>query len=54
MTGETNNINEAERPIYTDEQLSASVDLVLKGMDVNFDGFITFTEYLENNEKVEY
>uniref|UniRef100_A0A336M979 CSON012817 protein n=1 Tax=Culicoides sonorensis TaxID=179676 RepID=A0A336M979_CULSO len=49
--GESNNIDESKRPVYTDEQLSASVDLVLKGMDTNFDGYISYKEYVDNADK---
>ncbi|XP_063707010.1 general transcriptional corepressor trfA isoform X3 [Culicoides brevitarsis] len=51
---EANNVADDSRPVYTDEQLSNSVDLVLKGMDTNFDGYISYQEYLDNHEKVEY
>lgn len=30
---------------YTDDQITNAIDQVLKMMDINNDGFITYTEY---------
>lgn len=41
----SNNVQQEDLPVYTDELLSQSVDMVLNVMDLDKDGCVTFPEY---------
>lgn len=49
--GKAENITEADRVVYSDEQLMQSVEVVLEAMDANDDGFISYREYIEGQDK---
>jgi Ca2+-binding EF-hand superfamily protein len=36
--------------VYTDSEIAAQIDEVLSSMDFNKDGFISYGEFMTNNE----
>jgi Ca2+-binding EF-hand superfamily protein len=37
--------NKDQQPVYSDEEISSMIDVLLKNSDLNNDGFIDYTEF---------
>jgi Ca2+-binding EF-hand superfamily protein len=37
--------NKDQQPVYSDEEISGMIDVLLKNSDLNSDGFIDYTEF---------